>query len=89
MANDTRKWMEGLGVADTRTFDISTAMAMVHSAAAKLDQHNQHLLWKLVPEFMQLANIYAKLESGLATFPPREQINETVTVKTDAKALTG
>jgi len=89
MAYETRKWLEGLNVADTRALDIATTMAMVHAAAAKLDHHNQAILWQIVPEFMTLANAYANLESGLATFPPREQINETITVKTDQKALTG
>ena len=96
MAYETKKWLESVGVADTRAINIAVALQQIHASAAMLDGHNQAVIWKVLPEMMKLADAYAKLEGGLATFSPREQVNETITLKghistdeTDEKALTG
>lgn len=60
--------LESVGNADTRTFSIAAAVDNLHSALARLDNHNLERIFVMFPEMIEVVNAYAAESNCLCHF---------------------
>ncbi len=68
MQNYQKLLKESVGIADTRTFSLASAVDNLHSALSRLDNHNLERVFIMMPEMIEVANAYAAESNCLRHF---------------------
>jgi len=66
--NELQKLLDGMGIADTRRYQIENALAACHSAFAPLDDTNRELVVEKLPFLAQCARFYGLHSVACNTF---------------------
>lgn len=61
-----RKELQHNGLAESRTYNLESAMGIMHSALALMDSHNIQTFNKLYPGVSKAVNHYVSFNDGLA-----------------------